>query len=126
VYRLYVRDVQSCVSHLSLHSIQNSSRSIYTTSAIRGNPLTEEFGSHLETCPATGGIPNWPDVQDQQIPSSLQVSQNLNQGQSGVSSGASLGIELDWWRIWMGILGLAVVRLTMIAMVEDPVDICFT
>jgi hypothetical protein len=65
-------------------------------------------------------------VKDQQIPSSLQVSQNLNQGQSGVSSGASLGIELDWWRIWMGILGLAVVRLTMTAMVEDPVDLCFT
>ena len=98
----------------------------YTTSAIRGNSLTADFGGHLETCPATGGIPNWPDVQNQQIPKSLQVSQNLNQAQSGYSSGASPSSEMDWSRIWLGMMGIAVLRLTMTAMMDDPVALCFT
>jgi hypothetical protein len=100
---------------------------VYTTSAIRGNSLTSDFGAHLETCPASvGAIPNWPDVQDQQIPKSLQVSQNLNQNQAGSYSGASISMDMDWWRIWLGVLAVTVVRMTMTAMLEDPVDLCFT
>ena len=100
---------------------------VYTTSAIRGNSLTSDFGGHLETCPASvGGIPNWPDVQDQQIPKSLQVSQNLNQNQAGSYSGASISMDMDWWRIWLGVMAVTVVRMTMTAMVDDPVDLCFT
>jgi hypothetical protein len=100
---------------------------VYTTSAIRGNSLTSDFGGHLETCPASvGGIPNWPDVQDQQIPKSLQVSQNLNQNQAGSYSGASISMDMDWWRIWLGVMTVTVVRMTMTAMVDDPVDLCFT
>jgi hypothetical protein len=100
---------------------------VYTTSAIRGNSLTSDFGAHLETCRASvGAIPNWPDVQDQQIPKSLQVSQNLNQNQAGSYSGASIGMNMDWWRIWLGVMTVTVVRMTMTAMVDDPVDLCFT
>jgi hypothetical protein len=100
---------------------------VYTTSAIRGNTLTSDFGAHLENCPASvGAIPNWPDVQDQQIPKSLQVSQNLNQNQAGSYSGASISMNMDWWRIWLGVMTVTVVRMTMTAMVDDPVDLCFT
>jgi hypothetical protein len=34
--------------------------------------------------------------------------------------------KLDWWRIWLGVMGLAVVRMSLAAMVDDPVDLCFT
>ena len=110
------------------HSTRNHlPNRVYTTSAIRGNSLTSDFGGHLETCPASvGGIPSWPDVQDQQIPKSLQVSQNLNQNQAGSYSGASISMDMDWWRIWLGVMVVTVVRMTMTAMVDDPVDLCFT
>jgi hypothetical protein len=84
-------------------------------SSIRGKPLTQDFGSHLAICPPSGGIPNWPDVQDEQIPTSLQVSQNPNQ----------VGMDLDWCRIWLGVMGVIVVRAGLAAMVDDPVDLCF-
>jgi hypothetical protein len=34
--------------------------------------------------------------------------------------------ELDWWRIWSGMMGLAVVRMSLAAMMDDPVDLWFT
>jgi hypothetical protein len=97
-------------------------------SSIRGKPLTQDFGSHLAICPPSGGIPNWPDVQDEQIPTSLQVSQNPNQVGSDSSSGGYFsGSEksMDWCRIWLGVMGVIVVRAGLAAMVDDPVDLCF-
>ncbi|WVO15043.1 hypothetical protein L204_102687 [Cryptococcus depauperatus] len=66
----------------------------YTIPGIRGKPLTEAFGNHLKyDCPSSpdnpyagsstggggsgsGSVINWADVNDQQIPDALQVSQN--------------------------------------------------
>lgn len=107
-------------------------------SAIRGHGVTQLFGNHLQTCPAQqGGIPNWPDVQDQQIPSSLQVNQNVQQGGGGsggggssssssgslFSSSATATAETDWSRIWMGVAGLAVVRIGLMAIWDDPTEL---
>jgi hypothetical protein len=33
---------------------------------------------------------------------------------------------MDWWRIWLGVMAVTVVRMTMTAMVDDPVDLCIT
>ena len=125
---VHVRDVQSSVGPLTVTKLTITEfHRVYTTSAIRGNSLTSDFGGHLETCPASNGtIPNWPDVQDQQIPKSLQVSQNLNQNQAGSYSGASIGMAMDWWRIWLGVMAVSIVRLSVSEMVDDPVDLCFT
>jgi hypothetical protein len=100
-------------------------------SAVRGNSLTKDFGSHLEACPANGGIPNWPDIQNEQIPTSLQVSQNPNavgsdSSSGGMFSGSEKSMDLDWWRIWIGLMGVLVVRMGLIAIVNDPIDICLT
>ena len=42
---------------------------------IRGNPVTQAFGNHLQECGNEDGE-DWSNVQDQQIPSALQVQQS--------------------------------------------------
>lgn len=156
MYRLHVRNVQSCVSHLS-HSLPlclsprarlTTVDSVFVFSTIRGQSVTNTIGNHLQTCPNTGS-PNWPDVQDQQIPSSLQVNQNVNQGAdpelsgSSGSSGSSLGssdtsssssssgffssgatsLDVDWARVYLGVAGVMVVRIGLMAMFDDITDL---
>ncbi|WWD19728.1 hypothetical protein CI109_104192 [Kwoniella shandongensis] len=64
----------------------------YTIPSIRGQALTNALGDHLKNdCPQDptyGGVVNWGDVEDQQIPDALQVSQNT-QSANGVSSSAN-------------------------------------
>ncbi|ORX36644.1 hypothetical protein BD324DRAFT_651130 [Kockovaella imperatae] len=58
---------------------------VYTLSKIRGQPLTESFGNHLQNdCQGQGGNIDWTNVQDQQIPDALQVQQ-ATPGQNGGS-----------------------------------------
>lgn len=118
--------------------------SVFVYSTIRGQSVTNTIGNHLQTCPNTG-LPNWPDVQDQQIPSSLQVSQNANQGadpgssnsysgsdsgsssssssSSGFFSSGATSLDVDWIRIYMGVAGVLVVRIGLMAMFYDPTDL---
>ena len=35
-------------------------------------------------------------------------------------------MDMDWWRIWLGVMAVTVVRMTISAMVDDPVDLCLT
>ena len=51
--------------------------------AIRGTPVTQAFGNHLQN-DCTGNLPDWSNVQDEQIPDSLQVDQNTQQGSGAV------------------------------------------
>lgn len=56
----------------------------YTIPRIRGQALTNLLGSHLHNdCKSTGTMPNWDDVENQEIPPSLQVQQS-----TGVTNGA--------------------------------------
>ncbi|WVR07570.1 hypothetical protein IAU60_004612 [Kwoniella sp. DSM 27419] len=63
----------------------------YTIPDIRGKDLTNAFGNHLvNDCPHDPSSPEgvkWDNTMDQQIPDTLQVSQNSNPGGSRTSSG---------------------------------------
>lgn len=110
---------------------------VFVFSTIRGQSVTNTLGNHLQTCP-NQGVPNWPDVQDQQIPSSLQVNQNQNQGadsadsysdssssssSSGFFSSGAASLDIDWARIYLGVAGVLVVRIGLMAMFDDPTDL---
>ncbi|KAK8853301.1 hypothetical protein IAR55_004005 [Kwoniella newhampshirensis] len=89
----------------------------YTIPSIRGSSLTNAFGDHLKNdCPndpTYGSAVNWADVEDQQIPDSLQVSQNTNQTSSSASAtivktrmGLGLGLRLDVYKVGWVLVGL--------------------
>ncbi|WVQ84601.1 hypothetical protein IAT38_006756 [Cryptococcus sp. DSM 104549] len=83
---------------------------VYTTPSIRGQDLTTSLGDHLKnSCPAdpdTGSTVNWDDVEDQQIPDALQVSQNTQTGTSSARRragvGGGWGVE-RWGGGWEGV-----------------------
>lgn len=49
--------------------------SVYMIPNIRGKSVTQAFGDHLQSCGNEAGQ-DWTNVQDQQIPSALQVQQS--------------------------------------------------
>lgn len=76
----------------------------YTIPSIRGKTLTETFANHLkDDCPSledggdnsTGSV-DWSDVDDQQIPDSLEVSQTTTSG-----------VEIGVGAVWMAGVGVA-------------------
>ncbi|WVQ77484.1 hypothetical protein IAR50_007170 [Cryptococcus sp. DSM 104548] len=95
----------------------------YTISSIRGQTVTEAFGNHLKNdCPSssdstittsTSGTTNgtdtstidWSDVDDQQIPDSLQVSQSTASASSGACS-TRMGIKMGGGESWLDAGGL--------------------
>ncbi|OWZ47809.1 hypothetical protein C368_02862 [Cryptococcus neoformans 125.91] len=82
----------------------------YTIPNIRGQSLTETFANHLKNdCPSSSSGDNsstssidWSDVDDQQIPDSLEVGQNT---QITASSGAVVGVAVGV--VGGGMLGTA-------------------
>jgi hypothetical protein len=74
---------------------------------IRGNGTTQAFGNHLQSCGSEAGQ-DWSNVQDQQIPSALQVQQSTPkpvawgvrqvQDSSGMSGtlGVVIGMAAGW------------------------------
>ncbi|OWT40438.1 hypothetical protein C362_01774 [Cryptococcus neoformans Bt1] len=82
----------------------------YTIPNIRGQSLTETFANHLKNdCPSSSSGDNsstslidWSDVDDQQIPDSLEVGQNT---QITASSGAVVGVAVGV--VGAGMLGAA-------------------
>ena len=73
---------------------QTANTRIFLIAKIRGDSITSALGQHLENdCGDTDGV-EWANVQDQQIPSSLQVQQNTN-----TASGAEKGLGLNWRKL---------------------------
>lgn len=80
---------------------------------IRGNGVTQAFGNHLQSCGNEAGQ-DWSNVQDQQIPSALQVQQSTGRpagaayrrmkGSKGLSEMVALGIAVavGWGMLLIG------------------------
>ncbi|XAO21979.1 hypothetical protein I312_100742 [Cryptococcus bacillisporus CA1280] len=84
----------------------------YTIPNIHGKTLTETFANHLKNdCPSledgrdnsTGSI-DWSDVDDPQIPDSLEVSQNT---QFTTSAAVRRGVGIGVGVVWMAGVGVA-------------------